>query len=117
MTALALGVVLAIPILGLITLLRLTTVLERRREQVIARQIALTDAIHRVLGPVVAPIVRRRRGGWTGVLPVAAGEPDVGLMVSIAQAELGPTAEIVLVGQEPLPAHPRRQPAATPLAA
>jgi hypothetical protein len=101
MTALAVVVVLAVPITVVLGLLWLATVLERRREQVVARQIALTDAIHGVMGPVVAPVVRRGRGGWVGVLALPAVHPHLGLMVEIAQAELGPTAEIVLVVQEP----------------
>ena len=89
MAALAIVVVLAIPVAVLIALLRLVTVLEMRRQALGSRQIALTDAIHGALGPVVAPVVRRGRSGWIGVLPVAAGDPDVARMVEIAQAELG----------------------------
>jgi hypothetical protein len=55
--------------------------------------------------------VRRGRRGWIGVLPVASGHPHINLMVEIAQAELGPTAQIVLVAPEPYPARPRRAPA------
>jgi hypothetical protein len=117
MTALAAVVVLAIPLAGLIALLRLATLLQERRAQVVSRQVALTDAIHAALGPVIAPVVRRGRGGWVGVLPVPLGHPDVRLMIEIAQAELGPTAEIVLVPQEPAPTHSRHAPAATALAA
>jgi len=112
MTALAIAVVLTMPVLALVTLLRLVNARQARREQVVARQIALTDAIHGVLGPVVAPIVRRGRRGWVGVLAVPAGYADVALMVEIAQAELGPTAEIVLVPQEPQRPRERRRPAA-----
>lgn len=101
MTAVAIVVVLAVPIAAVLALLRLATVLERRREQVIARQVALTDAIHGVLGPVVAPCVRRDRGGFIGVLAVPRGHPHVGLMVEIAQAQLGPAARIMLLAQEP----------------
>lgn len=117
MTALAIAVVLAIPIVVLIGLLHLVTVLEQRRLQVISRQIALTDAIHGALGPVVAPIVRRGRSGWIGILAVRPGDPHVGLMVEIAQAELGPASEIVLVAQEPALAPRRRAPAPAALAA
>jgi len=111
MTAVAIAVVLAIPVAVLVALLRLANVVHARREQVVARQIALTDAIHRVLGPVVAPVVRRGRRGWIGVLPVASGHPHINLMVEIAQAELGPAAQIVLVAPESSPARPRRVPA------
>jgi hypothetical protein len=115
MTALAIVVVLAIPVVGLIALLRLVSVLQARREQVISRQVALTDAIHAALGPVIAPVVRRGRGGWVGVLAVPVGHPQVGLMVEIAQAQLGPAAKIVLVpidvgGPEMAPHTPQRSP-------
>jgi hypothetical protein len=117
MTALAIAVVLALPVATLVALLRLANVLEARRQQVVARQIALTDAIHSELGPVVAPVVRRGRGGWIGVLPVPPGHPQVGLMIEIAQAQLGPTAAIVLTTQEPAPACRRRVPTPVRVAA
>jgi hypothetical protein len=97
MTALAVVAVLAIPVAALVMLLRFASAVQARRAEVVARQIALTDAIHRVLGPVVAPVVRRGRRGWIAVLAVPGGYADVALMLEIAQAELGPTAEIVLV--------------------
>jgi hypothetical protein len=107
MTLVVILVVLAVPTAALLGLLHLAAVLERRRDAVIARQVALTDAIHRVMGAVVAPVVRRSRGGWVGVLAVPAGHPELGLMVEIAQAQLGPTAKIVVVLQEStaLPRH------------
>ena len=112
MIAAAVVVVLGIPVAALIGLLSLAARLQARREQLIARQIALTDAIHAALGPIVAPVVRRRRGGWLGVLPVPAGHPQIALMVEIAQAELGADAQIVLVRQEPAPPRARRPRAA-----
>lgn len=112
MTAVAILVVLVIPVTVLVGLLRLANVLEQRREQVVSRQIALTDAIHAAIGPLVAPVVRRgRHGAWVGVLAVPPGHPQIGLMVEIAQAELGADAEIVLVAQEPALARQRRAPA------
>jgi hypothetical protein len=117
MTALAVAAVLAIPLLVLVVLPRLIDRHARRREQVVLRQIALTDAIHGALGPVVAPVVRRGRGGWIGVLPVTAGDPCVARMVEIAQTELGSGATIVLVTQEPATARSRRTPAPAALAA
>jgi hypothetical protein len=111
MTALGVLVVLAIPVAVLVGLLQIANVRERRREQVVSRQIALTDAIHAAVGPVVAPLVRRgRHGAWIGVLAVPSGHPDIGLIVEIAQAQLGSAAEIVLVAQEPAPARRRRTP-------
>jgi hypothetical protein len=117
MTALAIAIVLGIPVLVLGALPWLVDVRRARREQAVSRQIALTDAIHGVLGPVVAPVVRRGRSGWIGVLPLPPGHPHVGRMVEIAQAELGPTAKIVLVAQEPLPPCPRREAVPARLAA
>jgi hypothetical protein len=114
MTAVAIFLVLAVPVAALIGLLRLATVLERRREQVVARQVALTDAIHGVLGPVVAPVVRRGRRGWVGLLAVSAGDPNLGRMVEIAQAYLGPAATIVVLsdvgGPDMAPHIPQRSP-------
>ena len=117
MTAVAIVVVLGIPVAALIALLQMATFLQRRREALVARQVALTDAIHATLGPVIAPVVRRGRGGWIGVLPVPIGYPQIGLMVEIAQTSLGPDAEIVLVTQEPLRCASRRAPAPAALAA
>jgi hypothetical protein len=109
MTALAIAVVLAIPLLVLVVLPRLVDRRAQRRQQVVLRQIALTDAIHSALGPVVAPVVRRGRHGWIGVLSVPAGDPHVARMVEIAQKELGSGAEIHLVGgPEMAPYAPRR---------
>ncbi len=45
--------------------------IERRRSARVARQIMLTDAIHRELGAAAAPEVRRQwRGDWTVVMAV-----------------------------------------------
>jgi hypothetical protein len=47
-------------------LLDLSRRIQRRREERVARQIALTDAIHRELGAVAAPEVTRSLSGtWT----------------------------------------------------
>lgn len=50
-----------LPFLAVAGLLWLTGRIRMRREACIARQIALTDAIHRELGAVAAPEVRRGR--------------------------------------------------------
>ena len=57
-------VFLVLPVAMVVGLLHLTGRAERRREDALARQVMLTDAIHSKLGAVVAPVVRRRRGGW-----------------------------------------------------
>ncbi|MBI2014547.1 MAG: hypothetical protein HYS77_03270, partial [Candidatus Rokubacteria bacterium] len=47
-----------------------------RRRETIARQIAVTDAIHGELGAVVAPVVTRRLGGaWEVRIPVPFDRP------------------------------------------
>ena len=97
MTVLALLVVMALPIAALVGLLRLANVLEARRAEVIARQIALTDAIHSVLGGVVAPVVRRGRAGrWIATLPLAPDQRDIERLVEISRATLGASAHVVL---------------------
>ncbi|MGH7373966.1 MAG: hypothetical protein ACREJY_07045, partial [Candidatus Rokuibacteriota bacterium] len=50
-----------LPFLAVAGLLWLTGQIRGRREACIARQIALTDAIHRELGAAAAPEVRRGR--------------------------------------------------------
>jgi hypothetical protein len=110
MTAVAILVALAVPVGALVALLRLVDALERRRADVVARQIALTDAIHAELGPVVAPLVRRGRGGRLEVvLAMPAGQPHLARIVQLAQATLGVAAKIVLVAREPV--RPHRAPA------
>src|SRR2546428_3340647 len=52
-----------IPFLAIWGLLRLARAVEQRRDDRVARQIALTDAIHRELGAAAAPNVRRT---WSG---------------------------------------------------
>jgi hypothetical protein len=60
-----LGIVTAItPFAVVVGLLAWTDWCERRRRDVAARQIALTDIVHERLGAVAAPVVRRRRRGW-----------------------------------------------------
>jgi hypothetical protein len=50
---------------------------QRRWEDAIARQILLTDAIHRELGAVAAPSVSRVRGGWEISIPAALDRPEL----------------------------------------
>lgn len=56
-----------IPPVAIGALLRLSERLERRRDARRARQIELTDAIHREMGAVAAPTVEKRRGGGLAV--------------------------------------------------
>jgi uncharacterized RDD family membrane protein YckC len=64
------------PFLVVIALLRFADFVSARREASIARQIALTDAIHRELGAVAAPVVSRRPGGgWLVSMAVPLDRP------------------------------------------
>src|SRR2546428_12974877 len=75
-TLLTVVVVGLFPCLTLLALLGLTARVERRRAAVIARQIELTDAIHREGGALVAPWgMRRPRGAWRVRIPVAFERP------------------------------------------
>ena len=60
-TALAFGFVL--PLLAVLGMLALAARVQRARDAVSARQVAVTDAIHRELGAVAAPVVRKRAWG------------------------------------------------------
>ena len=66
--AAVLGIVaaLTLPLLALVGLLAIADRLHRRRLRVVARQVAVTDAIHREFGAIVAPVVSKRFWGpWT----------------------------------------------------
>jgi hypothetical protein len=82
-----LQVVLFVAVFGLpFALIAVAGRVQRARGEVVARQIAVTDAIHRELGAIVAPVVRRRgRHTWT----VAVAAPldrsvAVGRMLALA---------------------------------
>jgi len=58
-------------------LLAFTRRRERRRQEAVERQIALTDAIHARLGGVVAPVVTGLRGGrWQVAIAVPLERPS-----------------------------------------
>jgi hypothetical protein len=86
-------------------LLWLSAEIARRREMARVRQIELTDAIHRELGAVAAPTVRRgARGSWRVVMAVPVDRPEtLGALVRItdrvisrAQHARGRRVEIAL---------------------
>ena len=85
-------VVIGMPVAALILVLKVVDVLQRRRADVIARQIAVTDAIHAELGAVVAPVVRRSGRGWRVTLPIDARHPGIARIVELAACTLAPTA-------------------------
>jgi hypothetical protein len=81
--------------------------MERARDARIARQVAVTDAIHRELGAVVAPVVKRRHGRDRVEIAVPFESPAiVGRVAAIAHRAMLRTGgsrgiEIVLAAQEP----------------
>ena len=100
-----------LPIALLVAALQLSSWRQRVRLAEIARQIAVTDAIH-ALGAVVSPVVRRTLwGGWRLAIPVPLDRPDVVVQVlgaasvAFSAAErTSPRFEIVLTAQEkPVP--------------
>src|SRR5437870_11668105 len=65
------------PIALIAALLQLSTWRQRTRLAAVSRQIAVTDAIHAVLGAVVSPVVRRRLWrGWQLTIPAPLDRPD-----------------------------------------
>jgi len=78
---LSLGIAL-FPFALLIAALKLSSWRQRTRLDEIARQIAVTDAIHAELGAVVSPVVRRTLGrGWRLTIPVPLDRPDTVMQV------------------------------------
>lgn len=109
----------------LIAALKLANWRQRRRLEEIARQIAVTDAIHAELGAVVSPVARRTLWrGWRITIPVPLDRPDTIMQVVSAACRVFGTSErtsaghfeIVLTPQErPVPRRaPVRVPAGTP---
>ena len=96
MIALASGVVLiALPVVVLLLILKAVDVVQRRRADVIARQIAVTDAIHREFGAIVAPTVRRAGRGWRVTLPMDGRHPGMARIVELATETVGQSATVV----------------------
>lgn len=86
------GIALALaPFLTITALLGLANHVQRARERAAARQIALTDAVHRELGAVVAPSLHEPLlGPWQVVIPVPFGRADlVGRVLAVVHEALG----------------------------
>jgi len=64
----------ASPLVLTVALLAAAERRQRRVQSEVARQIALTDALHRRLGALVAPFVRRRGGVWQVSVAVLADD-------------------------------------------
>jgi len=97
-----------LPLAGLIAALRGAEAIDRSRRDRIARQVSVTDAIHRQLGPVVAPVVKRGgRRRWRVEIAVPFESTvlvgRIGVIAHAAMAALDPghATEIVLTSEEP----------------
>ena len=108
MMFLAAAVVLAVPMAALTLLLLGAEWLQRRREARIARQVAVTDAIHAELGAVVAPFLKRARGGWRVELPMAPEHPGTSRAVAIAAGVLSQERAVEIAVVPPTPPMRRR---------
>ena len=81
---------LVLPVASVAVLLLVAGRVQRARDGWVFRQVAVTDAIHRELGAVVAPVVKHRLGrGWRIEIAVPFDRPAlVGRVVAIAHAAL-----------------------------
>ena len=66
-----------VPFVIVLGLLAWTSRRERRRHEVRTRQVALIDRIHKRLGAVASPVVRRSRRGWQVSIAVPFERPAV----------------------------------------
>jgi hypothetical protein len=98
-----------VPFGAVIVLLEIAACAQRFRDRAVARQIALTDLIHERLGPVAAPVVRKRPWGpWEVDIPVPFACPETVTGVIAAAHEAFPSSDtrdrakirIVLTQQE-----------------
>jgi hypothetical protein len=107
-----------IPFLAVWALLEVSRRVERARAERVARQIALTEAIHREMGAVAAPEVRRGARGWVvSVRLPLHREAMVGAIARITHDVFRrldrretPCLDLVLIPEEPRPV---RRPLAT----
>lgn len=108
MQTLLAAVVVVFPFTMVLALLLLVRRAERRRDEAIARQVRLTDAIHRDLGAVVAPFVTRgRRGRWRVSIAVPFERPAlVSAVLDIVHGAFRERFDLVLTPRE---RRPRRE--------
>jgi hypothetical protein len=90
LTLIGLAALVLVPSALVVGVLLLAERWQRARATLVARQVAVTDAIHRELGAVVAPVARRRGlGGWELRIAVPFERPDlVGAVTAIARRAL-----------------------------
>lgn len=90
LTLIGLAAIALVPAVLVVGLLLFVEWVQRRRNALVARQIAVTDAIHQELGAVVAPVARWR--GFRGCevrIAVPLERPDlVGPVASTARRAL-----------------------------
>jgi hypothetical protein len=88
--ALDVALVLLIVVASPWALLALASRAERARREALERQIAVTDAIHRELGAVVAPVVTRRGpNAWEVAMAAPLDRPaTIARVLSIARGAL-----------------------------
>jgi hypothetical protein len=109
MTTLLGVLMLAAPVLALIALAALVDRRRARRDAAVTRQIAVTDALHRRFGAIVAPVVRPRgRGWWEIAVAVPFERPAVvaGVLTSVDEVFGRAPYEVVLQRQAPPTAAP-----------
>ena len=83
------GVVVVIPPALVVLLLLYSNHVQRAGADAVARQVAVTDAIHRELGAVVAPVMRRSRGAWELRMAVPLEPPSlVGSVLAVTHRTL-----------------------------
>jgi hypothetical protein len=93
-----------VPFAVVFGLLEWTNRRARRRREIQARQIALTDGVHERLGAAVAPVVSHRRGGWQVWIAVPFERPALieALLASVLEVFAprdGRSLKIVLTRQ------------------
>ena len=110
-------VLLAVPLAAVVALAGLVDRRRARRRAEIARQIALTDALHARLGAVVAPFVRWRRRRWEVAVAVPFERPEVvtGVLTTVDEM-FGQAAWEVVLRRQAAPAPQPRAQRTAPLA-
>ncbi len=91
LTLIGIAIAALVPFVLVASTLLLAERWQRTRTALVARQVAVTEAIHRELGAVVAPVARRRAlgGGWELRIAVPLERPElVGAVTTIAQRAL-----------------------------
>ena len=78
---------------------------QRRAQDAIARQIALTDALHARLGALLAPVVKRRGRVWQVNVALPVEHPEaVGAVLAAVDEVFGRTAYELRLGRAGAPA-------------